>query len=98
MGKGNQWGYTVTEAVGSTCNIRKLTGKGQVKRKHRSEAYGHQKLKQKGNQGSWKWVFMHRTPSGMPEVPEGIAKVLEGSRRLGVPQKGVSGLYEGYRT
>ena len=51
MGKCNQWGYTVTEAIGSTCNIRKLTGKGQVERKHRSKAYGHQKLKQKGNKG-----------------------------------------------
>ena len=50
MGKGNQWD-TVTEAIGSTCNIRKLTRKGQVEGKHRSEAYGHQKLKQKGNQG-----------------------------------------------
>ena len=51
MGKGNQWGYMVTEAIGSTCNIRKLTGKGKVEGKHRGEAYGHQKLKQKGKQG-----------------------------------------------
>ena len=90
MGKGNQWGYTVTEAVGSTCNIRKLTGKGQVEGRHRSEAYGHQKLKRKGNQGLRKWIFMHRTRSSVLEVPEGIAKVLEGSRRLGEPRKGVS--------
>ena len=39
------------EAIGSTCNTRKLTGKGQVKGKHRGEAYGHQKLKRKENQG-----------------------------------------------
>ena len=90
MGKGNQWGYTVMEAIGSTCNLKKLTGRGQVKRKHRSEAYGHQKLKWKINQGSQKWVFMHRTHSSVPEVPEGITKVPEGSRRLGEPQKGVS--------
>ena len=90
MGKGNQWGYTVMEAIGSTCNIRKLTGKGQVKRKHRSEAYGHQKLKWKRNQGSRKWVFMHRTCSSVLKVPEGIANVPEGSRRLVEPQKGVS--------
>ena len=32
MGKGNQGGYMVTEAIGSTCNIRKLTGRGQVER------------------------------------------------------------------
>ena len=51
MGKGNQWGYTVMEAIGSTCSIRKLAGKGQVEGKHRSEAYGHQKLKRKGNLG-----------------------------------------------
>ena len=95
MGKGNQWGYTVMEAIGSTCNIRKLTGKGQVKRKHRSEAYGHQKLKRKGNQGLWKWVFMHRTRSSVPEVPEGIAKVPEGLGSLG---KVSVRLYEGYRT
>ena len=31
MGKGNQWGHTVTEAIGSTCNIRKLTGKDKSK-------------------------------------------------------------------
>ena len=80
----------VTEAIGSTCDIRKLTGNGQVEGKHRSEAYGHQKLKRKGNQGSWKWVFMDRTPSDVPEVPEGITNVLEGSRRLGEPWKGVS--------
>ena len=68
MRKGNQWGYTVMEAIGSTCIIRKLTGKGQVKGKHRSKANGHQTLKQKGNQGQgggyhakgsavcvWKW-------------------------------------------
>ena len=51
MGKGNQWGYAGTEAIGSTCNIRKLTRKGKVKGKHRGEAYGHQKLKWKGKQG-----------------------------------------------
>ena len=55
-----------------------------------SDLYGHQKLKRKGNQGLWKWVFMHRTPSGVLEVPEGITKVPEGSRRLGEPRKGVS--------
>ena len=33
---------------------------------------------------------MHRTHSSVPEVPEGIAKVPEGSRRLGEPWKGVS--------
>ena len=49
MGKGNQWGHMATEAIGSTCDIRKLTGKGQVEGKHRGEAYGHQKLKWKGN-------------------------------------------------
>ena len=50
MGKGNQvWGYVVMEAIGSTCNIRKLTGKGQVEEKHRSKAYGHEKLNWKGN-------------------------------------------------
>ena len=37
-GKVTKWGYAVTEAIRSTCNIRKLTGKGQVKGKHRSEA------------------------------------------------------------
>ena len=58
--------------------------------KHSSEAYEHQKLKRKGNQGSQKWVFMDRTPSGVLEVPEGITKFPEGSRRLGEPQKGVS--------
>ena len=89
MGKGNQWGYTVTEAIGSTCNTRKLTRKGQVEGKHRGEAYGHQKLKQKENQGRgsgyaqglavcvWKW----RRASG---------KVLEGSGSLGKHQ-GASG-------
>ena len=50
-GKVTKWGYIVTEAIGSTCNIRRLTRKGQVEGKHRSKAYGHQKLKQKGNQG-----------------------------------------------
>ena len=70
------------EAIGSTCDVRKLTRKGQVERKHRSEAYGNQKLKWKGNQGSWKWVFMDRTLSGVPEVPEGITKFPEGSKRL----------------
>ena len=51
MGKGNQWGYAGMEAIGSTCNVRKLTGRGQVERKHRSEAYGHQQLNGRGNKG-----------------------------------------------
>ena len=50
-GKVTKWGCMVMEEIGSTCNVKKLTGKGQVEGKYRSEAYGHQKLKQKGNQG-----------------------------------------------
>ena len=30
MGKSNQWGYMVMEAIGSTCDIRKLKGGGGV--------------------------------------------------------------------
>ena len=39
------------EALGSTCNIGTITGKGQVEEKHRSEIYEHQKLSRKGNKG-----------------------------------------------
>ena len=31
------WGHVVMKAIGSTCNMGKLTGKGQVKEKHRSK-------------------------------------------------------------
>ena len=42
QGRVAKWGHMVMEAIGSTCNIRKLTRKGQVEKKHRSEAYGPQ--------------------------------------------------------
>ena len=51
QGKVTKQGHVVMEAIGSTCNIGMITGKGQVKEKHRSKTYEHQKLNQKGNKG-----------------------------------------------
>ena len=50
--KVTKWGHSVVGTIGSTCNIRRITRKGPVKKKHRSETYEHQKLNQKGKQGS----------------------------------------------
>ena len=67
-GKVNKWEYAVMEAIGSTCNIRKLTRKGQVEEKHRSEAYGHQKLNWKGNKGQGSEYPCTRLGCVCPEV------------------------------
>ena len=98
MGKGNQWGYTVTEAIGNTCNIRKLTRKGQVERKHRSKAYRHQQLKWKGNKGcinGYSCTGLILVCRKCQKASLRFQKVPEGLRSLG---KVLVRLYEGYGT
>ena len=82
QGKVTRQGHLVTEAIGSTCNIRKITGKGQVKGKHRSETYRHQKLSWKGNKGRGDEYTCTGLGLVCPEVLKSIVKVLESSVSL----------------
>ena len=90
MGKGTQWGYTATEAIGSTCNIRKLTGKGQVEGKHRDEAYGHRKLNGKGTRVREVGIHAQGSAVCVQKWHKASGKVLEDSVSLGKHQ-GTSG-------
>ena len=98
MGKGNQWGCTVMEAIGSTCNIRILTGRGQVKRKHRSAACGHQQLKRKGNKGRGNGYSCTGFVLVCQKCQKASLRFWKVPEGLGSLRKVLVRLYEGYRT
>ena len=88
-GKVTKRGYINMEAIESTCNIRKLTRKGQVEEKHMEQSIWTSETKPERKQGSGKWVSMHRTllcVSRLWKWHKASGKVLEG---LGNLRKGL---------
>ena len=66
------------QAIGSTCNIGKITRKGQVEGKHRGETYEHQKLNWKGNKGHGdEYTCTGLSLSGVPRSARKCQKVLQ---------------------